>query len=114
MVFFERASIKSANKTTNQIRIKLAGTLLNISAEDFDFSNKADENLECQYSGDNIQIGFNSKFLIEMLNNLESDMITLSMSHPNRAGIIRPLNEGSESKETITMLVMPVMLNDND
>jgi|TARA_B100001093_G_scaffold32156_1_gene27942 DNA polymerase-3 subunit beta len=108
-----RVSIFS-NKTTNQIRIKIAGTLLNISAEDFDFSNKADENLECQFSGDDIQIGFNSKFLIEMLNNLESDMITLSMSHPNRAGIIRPLNEDGESKETITMLVMPVMLNDNN
>ena len=103
-----------SNKTTNQIRLKLAGTLLNISAEDFDFSNKADENLECQYSGDDIQIGFNSKFLIEMLNNLDSDMITLSMSHPNRAGIIRPLIESGESKESITMLVMPVMLNDND
>ena len=108
-----RVSIFS-NKTTNQIRLKLAGTLLYISAEDFDFSNKADENLECQYSGDDIQIGFNSKFLIEMLNNLESDMITLSMSHPNRAGIIRPLNESGESKETITMLVMPVMLNDSE
>ena len=103
-----------SNKTTNQIRLKLAGTLLNISAADFDFSNKADENLECQYSGDDIQIGFNSKFLIEMLNNLESEMITLSMSHPNRAGIIRPLNENSKSKESITMLVMPVMLNDNE
>ena len=108
-----RVSIFS-NKTTNQIRLKLAGTLLNISAEDFDFSNKADENLECQYSGDDIQIGFNSKFLIEMLNNLESDMITLSMSHPNRAGIIRPLSENTKSKESITMLVMPVMLNDNE
>ena len=103
-----------SNKTTNQIRLKLAGTLLNISAEDFDFSNKADENLECQYSGDDIQIGFNSKFLIEMLNNLDSDMITLSMSHPNRAGIIRPLIDSGESRESITMLVMPVMLNDND
>jgi DNA polymerase-3 subunit beta len=108
-----RVSIFS-NKTTNQIRLKLAGSLLNISAEDFDFSNKADENLECQYSGDDIQIGFNSKFLIEMLNNLDSDMITLSMSHPNRAGIIRPFIESGESKESITMLVMPVMLNDND
>ena len=108
-----RVSIFS-NKTTNQIRLKLAGSLLNISAEDFDFSNKADENLECQYSGDDIQIGFNSKFLIEMLNNLESDMITLSMSHPNRAGIIRPLNQSGESNKSITMLVMPVMLNDND
>jgi len=108
-----RVSIFS-NRTTNQIRLKLAGSSLNISAEDFDFSNKADENLECQYSGDDIQIGFNSKFLIEMLNNLDSDMITLSMSHPNRAGIIRPLIDSGESRESITMLVMPVMLNDND
>jgi DNA polymerase-3 subunit beta len=106
-----RVSIFS-NKTTNQIRIKLAGSLLNISAEDFDFSNRADENLECEYSGDDIQIGFNSKFLIEMLNNLDSETITLSMSHPNRAGIIRPVNEKDSSKESITMLVMPVMLND--
>ena len=85
---------------------------MNISAEDFDFSNKADENLECEYSGDDIQIGFNSKFLIEMLNNLDSETITLSMSHPNRAGIIRPINKKDSLKELITMLVMPVMLND--
>ena len=106
-----RVSIFS-NKTTNQIRLKIAGSLLNISAEDFDFSNKADENLECQYSGDDMQIGFNSKFLIEMLNNLDSETITLSMSHPNRAGIIRPVDDKKSSKESITMLVMPVMLNE--
>jgi len=49
-----------------------------------------------------------------MLNNLESDIITLSMSHPNRAGIIRPVSQNDDCKETITMLVMPVMLNEND
>ena len=59
-----------------------------------------------------MQIGFNSKFLIEMLNNLDSETITLSMSHPNRAGIIKPLDTQENSKESITMLVMPVMLND--
>ena len=107
-----RVSIFS-NKTTNQIRLKLAGSLLNVSAEDFDFSNKADESLECDYLGDDIQIGFNSKFLIEMLNNLESDTITLSMSHPNRAGIIRPVSNNEGTNESITMLVMPVMLNEN-
>ena len=57
-----------------------------------------------------MQIGFNSKFLIEMLNNLDTEMITLSMSHPNRAGIIRP--DTDNKKEDITMLVMPVMLNE--
>ena len=105
-----RVSIFS-NKTTHQLRLKIAGASLNISAEDFDYSNKADENLECEYKGDDIQIGFNSKFIIEMLNNLDTEMVTLSMSHPNRAGIIRPENTANK-KEDITMLVMPVMLND--
>ena len=105
-----RVSIFS-NKTTHQVRLKIAGTSLNISAEDIDYSNKADENIDCDYKGDDIQIGFNSKFLIEMLNNLDTEIVTLSMSHPNRAGIIRPENTGNKN-EDITMLVMPVMLSD--
>ncbi len=104
-----RVSIFSS-KTTHQIRLKMAGTELNISAEDIDFSNKADERLKCNYEGDDMQIGFNSKFLSEMLNNLESNEILLEMSLPNRAGILTPI-DGLEEGEHITMLVMPVMLN---
>jgi len=104
-----RVSIFSS-KTTHQIRLKMAGTELNISAEDIDFSNKADERLKCNYEGDDMQIGFNSKFLSEMLSNLESNDILLEMSLPNRAGILTPI-DGLEDGEHITMLVMPVMLN---
>ncbi len=100
-----------ANKTTHQIRIKLAGTELQISAEDVDFSNKGSERLTCEYHGDDMQIGYNAKFLIEMLSNLSSDDIMIEMSLPNRAGILTPL-DGLIEGEKITMLVMPVMLND--
>ena len=99
-----------ANKTTHQIRLKIAGTELNISAEDIDYSNKADERLTCDYQGDDMQIGFNSRFLTEMLNNLTSDEIQLEMSMPNRAGILTPV-DGLDEGETVTMLVMPVMLS---
>ncbi len=99
-----------ANKTTHQIRLKIAGTELNISAEDIDYSNKADERLTCDYQGDDMQIGFNSRFLTEMLNNLSSDEIQLEMSMPNRAGILTPV-DGLDEGETVTMLVMPVMLS---
>ncbi|WLD24831.1 DNA polymerase III subunit beta [Flavobacterium dauae] len=99
-----------ANKTTHQIRLKIAGTELNISAEDIDYSNKADERLTCDYKGDDMQIGFNSRFLTEMLTNLQSDEIQLEMSLPNRAGILTPI-DGLDEGETVTMLVMPVMLN---
>lgn len=104
-----RVSIFS-NKTTHQIRLKIAGAELNISAEDIDYSNKAEERLTCDYQGDDMQIGFNSRFLTEMLNNLNADEIKLEMSLPNRAGILTPI-DGLDEGEIITMLVMPVMLN---
>jgi DNA polymerase-3 subunit beta len=104
-----RVSIFSS-KTTHQIRLKMAGTELNISAEDLDFSNKADERLSCDYQGDDMQIGFNSRFLSEMLNNLSSNEVLIEMSLPNRAGILTPI-DGTDEGEQVTMLVMPVMLN---
>ncbi|WP_438962757.1 DNA polymerase III subunit beta [Nonlabens sp.] len=104
-----RVSIFS-NKTTHQIRLKMAGAELNISAEDLDYSNKADERLTCDYQGDDMQIGFNSRFLIEMLNNLNCEDVSLEMSMPNRAGILTPV-DGLDDGEQVTMLVMPVMLN---
>jgi len=104
-----RVSIFSS-KTTHQIRLKMAGTELNISAEDLDFSNKADERLSCDYQGDDMQIGFNSRFLSEMLSNLTSSEVLIEMSLPNRAGILTPI-VGTDEGEKITILVMPVMLN---
>lgn len=99
-----------ANKTTHQIKVKIAGTELQISTEDVDFSNKAEERLTCDFQGEDMQIGFNSRFLIEMLNNMHADEILLEMSLPNRAGLLTPL-DGLDEGEKITMLVMPVMIN---
>ena len=99
-----------ASKSTHQIRLKIAGSELQISSEDLDFSNEAFERLTCQYSGEDLEIGFNSRYLIEMINNLTSEQINLEMSNPNRAGIIIP-QDGISKNEDILMLVMPVMLN---
>ncbi len=103
-----RISIYS-NKTTHQIRLKLTKDELVISAEDLDYSNEANERLSCDYSGDDMEIGFNAKFLIEMLSNLSSRMVALELSQPNRAGLLMPGEQ--EKNENILMLVMPVMLN---
>ena len=105
----KRVSIFS-NKTTHQIRLRIAGAELHISAEDIDYSNKAEERLRCSFQGDDMQIGFNARFLTEMLSNLNSEEVQLELSLPNRAGIITPV-DGLEQGEQITMLVMPIMLN---
>ena len=99
-----------ASKTTHQIRLKIAGSQLQITSEDLDFANKAEERLTCSYEGEDIEIGFNSRFVIDMLNNIGAEQICLEMSAPNRAGIILPL-DGQEENEDTLMLVMPVMLN---
>lgn len=104
-----RVSIFS-NKTTHQVRLKVSGSELHISAEDLDFANEANERMSCQYEGEDMEIGFNARFLSDMLSNLEFENITIEMSAPNRAGILIPANNENKD-EDILMLVMPVMLN---
>jgi DNA polymerase-3 subunit beta len=98
-----------ANKTTHQVRLKITGSELQISAEDLDFSNEANERLSCEHEGEDIEIGFNAKFLVEMLGNMDSEQIKLTMSAPNKAGVLLPAEK--DEAEDILMLVMPVMLN---
>lgn len=103
-----RISIYS-NKTTYQVRLKIKGSELHVSAEDLDFSNQADETLACEYSGTDLEIGFNARFLIEMLNTLEGESVKFEMSLPSRPGIMLPTSQ--EPNEETLMLIMPVMLN---
>jgi DNA polymerase-3 subunit beta len=103
----KRASIMS-NKSTNQIRFRLSGNILHLHAEDTEYANKADMQIPCDYNGEDINIGFSSKFLSEMLSVLDSDDIILKMSQPNRPGILEPV-DGLDENENILMLSMPVI-----
>ena len=80
-----------------------------ISSEDLDFSNEANERLSCEHDGGDIEIGFNGKFLIEMLANMESKQVSMRFSEPNKAGLIFPVDQ--DENEDLLMLVMPVMLS---
>ncbi|MBQ3709434.1 MAG: DNA polymerase III subunit beta [Bacteroidales bacterium] len=99
-----------SSKATHQVRFKIAGQEILLTAEDIDFYNEAKERLACSYTGDDIEIGFNSRFFQEMLNNLDTSEVRLEMSAPNRAGILIPVNNETAG-EDILMLLMPVMLN---
>ncbi len=98
-----------ANKSTNQVVISLTEKSMTISAQDLDFSNEATEQLNCSFSGDAMTIGFNAKFLVEMLNVMDKEEIKLQLSTPARAGLLVPTED--EPGETLLMLIMPVMLS---
>jgi len=105
----KRVSVYS-NQASNLIRLQLKGNQLTVSAQDLDFSISAYERLNCQYEGDDMEIGFKSTFLIEILANLSSSEVILEMSDPTRAGLILPAS--SENKhEEVLMLLMPMMIN---
>lgn len=99
-----------SSKATHQVRFRIVGQELTLTAEDIDFYNEAKERLTCSYEGDDMEIGFNSRFLQEMLSNFDSETVKIEMSAPNRAGIITPVENENEA-EDLLMLLMPVMLN---
>ena len=103
-----RVSVFS-NKSTNQVALSISGSELQLAAQDVDFSFEGNERMACQYDGEDLQIAFNAKFLIEMLSGAATTDIIMELSTPTKAGIIKPTEE--EESEELLMLVMPLMLN---
>ncbi|MAZ58429.1 MAG: DNA polymerase III subunit beta [Flavobacteriales bacterium] len=106
----KRVSIFS-NQSTRRVKFKISGSELIISGEDLDFSNKANETLKCDYDGNDIEIAFNGKFLIEILSTLESNKINMYFSNPSKAAIIKP-DDNIEENEDVLMLIMPMHIDD--
>ncbi|HEX8331475.1 MAG TPA: DNA polymerase III subunit beta [Segetibacter sp.] len=103
-----RVSVFS-NKSTNQVALTISGSELQMAAQDVDFSFEGNERMNCQYDGEDLQIAFNARFLIEMLNAAETDEVKVELATPTKAGIIKPTEV--EENEDLLMLVMPLMLN---
>jgi DNA polymerase III subunit beta len=103
-----RVSVFS-NQASNLIKLKMTGNQVMVSAQDIDFSISAYERLNCQYDGDEMEIGFKSTFLIEILSNLASADVVLEMSDPSRAGIMLPAQKENDH-EDVLMLLMPMMV----
>lgn len=104
----KRVSIFSST-TTRQIRLQMHPDKLTIRAEDIDMSSEAKETIACEYGDDEMEIGFNAKYLADVLGNVDDEEVYFEFSTPNRAGIVKPSEE--DENEQILMLVMPVMLN---
>ena len=103
-----RVSVFS-NKSTNQVALTINGSELQLASQDIDFSFEGNERMSCQYDGENLQIAFNAKFLIEMLSATPTEDVVMELSTSTKAGILKPTQQ--EENETLLMLVMPLMLN---
>jgi DNA polymerase III subunit beta len=99
-----------SNQASNLIKLKLESNQVTVSAQDIDFSISAYEKLNCQYDGDEMEIGFKSVFLSEILANLSSGSVVFELADPGRSGLILPLEKTSEFEDEL-MLLMPMIIN---
>ena len=98
-----------ASATTHQVKFGVKNASLTLSAQDIDFGGEAKETIECEYTGEDLEIGFNSNYVIDILSHMDADQIAFKFSAPTRAGIVAPVQ--AKEGEDIIMLVMPVRIN---
>jgi DNA polymerase III subunit beta len=105
----KRVSVFS-NQASNLVKLQLKGNQVMVSAQDIDFSISAYERIKCQYEGEEIEIGFKSIFLLEILSNIASQDVMIELADPTRAGLFLPVENENEA-EDLLMLLMPMMIN---
>ena len=97
-----------ASKATSLVRVDVRPTQLVLEARDFDYSTLAEEKVDCTYEGSSMIIGFSISYMIEILSNLKSDEIIISLVDPARPGIFEPLKQ--EPEENMLVLQMPMQV----
>jgi DNA polymerase-3 subunit beta len=97
-----------ANKTTNQVVLDIVGNNLHLYSQDVDYSFEGNEQMTCQYKGEDMKIAFNARLLIELITVIEGEEVLLEFSTPSRAGLIKQTE--NKSNEDLLILIMPLMI----
>lgn len=97
-----------ASKASNLVKLDISQDGIKLAAQDLDYGTSAKENVMCEYKGNDMTIGFNSVFTVEILNNLGGETVLVKLSDPARPGIFEPLEQ--ETNENIVTIQMPMQV----
>lgn len=100
---FQRVSILS-NEKFKGVRLNLSSGELLVSANNPE-QEQAEELALVDYSGDNLEIGFNVSYIIDVLNNIKTDTVKIMLADSNSSALIEGLNDASS-----LYVVMPMKL----
>ncbi len=105
------AAIKRVSVTASPgglVKFDLKENQIHLATQDIDFSKSSEEVVACDYTGAEMLIGFNDENIIDVLNNIDNDMITVELMDPSRAGIFKPAEQ--RENEDLLVLLMPMMV----
>ena len=104
----KRVSIFS-NRSTNQLNLNFKNNKLTISTNDPENVSSGTESIECDYTGEEINIGFNGDYLKETIKNQKEGTIEFSMKSAVSATLFK--GEKTEKNETLSLL-MPIRISE--
>lgn len=100
-----------ASDQTHRIRMKFAKDRVELNVLTPDLGEGHDE-LEVQYDGDEVEIGFNANYLLEVLRYMPTDEVKMTFKAPERAATVEPVWADDDGREDYLCLVMPLRLLD--
>ena len=98
-----------ASDQTHRIRLSFNSGMLKFSVQTPDLGEAQDE-LPIRYTGDQLDIGFNASYLLEILRYIPTDEVRMTFKAPERAATLEP--EGWKDPASYMCLVMPLRLVD--
>ena len=102
----ERASLLAKEGKNNLIKLDVSGSRIEITSRSEEGNSKEVISTECE--GDELVIGFNSKYVSDVLKAVGDEEVVLEMSSPVSPCLIKPV-EG----DSYTYLVLPVRISAN-
>lgn len=100
-----------ANTNTKHVRFRIEPSSMSVHSEDEDSGSKGTENIPCEFSTSDFEVGFNYRYLEEAIKNISSEddpdlNVKMTFSSPVRAVLITP----AAGDDSLLMLVMPVKI----
>lgn len=91
-----------------EVRFNAQGGTVNLTTENLDTLDSATERLLCEYSGEQITIGFNTRFVLDICRRFPGRSMRISMTASNRAATF--IDPDEQADESTMALCMPKML----
>ncbi len=107
METLRRVSILS-NSLTRQVKFTITNNTLELSATNVDLGGEAVEKIPCQYDSDDLEIGYNAQYILDILKQLDGDEVRFALSSSTAAAVVTSVDDGAD----YLCLVMPLRLAD--
>lgn len=108
-LFYDSVKRVGRFSSIGDIRFSISASSLQLTAENINEGESAQETLSCTYSNEDLDIGFNSKFVEAALAHIDEESIVVELSTPTTAVILKP--EKEKEDDSLIILVMPVRIN---